>query len=423
MKTNWLIWLLLLLPVIEVPGQNPVFDDGTTFHIDSIKIRKNWRTKDNIILKELRIRPGMDINKKTLETGITRIWNIGNFSDVKYEIDTLEDDRILLNITAKDAFTIVPILSFTGNKKDFRITAGVSDNNFLGKNLHLGLIGSYGSNVTDFSINITIPRQLLYKNMSIRSSLVYGHNEQYCYKDGQQISGIGYEKKEVTLSIANPWNRDFSYTFSPDFGLAYFQHVTDSSLIPADIPFEGFYRIQYLQPMLSESVGYIRRKRHQRDGYLIALSLGWGIGLDKSSPQYMRLDVSGTYHKLFNEIVQFTAKYATGYTTSDIPSLFYYIGNREVKGIINGEISGKAYYTAYIGGHFTYVNRNWFALEQSVFLNWGNGSDVYADIYKNAPLTSIGTGISLMMPMIPWLYLRLYFTWTRDHDNWFSLDF
>ena len=129
------------------------------------------------------------------------------------------------------------------------------------------------------------------------------------------------------------------------------------------------------------------------------------------------------YYKLFNRIVQFAAKFATGYTTSGIPSLLYYKGNREVKGIVNGEISGKAYYTAYIGGHFTYINRNWFALEQTVFLNWGNGSDIYADIYRTTPLTSVGSGVSLMIPMIPWLYLRLYFTWTRDHDNWLSIDF
>ncbi len=424
MQTKWLIWTMLItLSAPQAGAQNLWPPDHPTLHIDSVSIRKNWRTKDEIILKELGIRPGTDIDKKALDIGITRIWNIGNFSDVQYALDTLEGGRILLRITAKDAFTIVPILSFSGNKKDFKLTAGVSDHNFLGRNLRLSLLGSYGSNVTDFSLSVTIPRQLLYKNMSIHSSVVYGHNQQYRYRDEERISGTGYEKKEIAFSMTNPWHRDFKYTFSPDLGISYFQHTTDSALIPGDIPFAGNYKINYLKTTVSESVGYVKRMRHQRDGYLVSLTLGGGIGLDRNSPSFLDIELSGAYYKLFNHMVQFSAQYETGYTTSHIPSLLFYKGNREVKGIVNGEISGQAYYIAYIGGHFTYLNRNWFALEQSIFLNWGNGSDQYSELYTTAPLTTVGTGISLMIPMIPWLYVRFYFTWTRDHHNWFTVEF
>lgn len=422
MKKRWLIYLLLIFPVVETVGQ-PRAGGSPTMRVDSIHIRKNWRTKDRIILRELQINPGVDFDKHSLENGVTRIWNIGNFSDVKYDMDTLKDGRILLNITARDAFTIVPILSFSGSRDDFRITAGVSDNNFLGKNLHLGLTGSYGSNVTDFSVRITVPRQLLYKNMTLGGSVQYGHNEQYRYKKGEKISGIGYEKKEVNLLITNPWNRDFRYTFSPDLSIGYFQHTTDSSLVPSEIPFAGSYKINYLQTTVSESIGYIKRMRHQCDGYLISAGMGWGIGLDPDSPQYLTLGLSAVYHKLFNPVIQVSAKFSTGYTTSDIPSLLFYKGNRDVKGIIYGEISGKAFYTAYTGVHFTYINRRWFALEQSFFVNWGNGADRYADIYTTTPIATLGSGISLMVPMIPWLYIRFYFTMPAHHGNWFSVDF
>jgi len=235
------LWLLFLFPLIKAYGQDQFHTNKSTIRIDSIHIRKNWRTKDKIILKEMGIKPGMEININTLDKSITQVWNIGNFSDVKYTIDTLQNGNLLLNVIAKDAFTIVPILSFSGNKEEFQFTVGISDNNFLGKNLHVGFKGSYGSNVTDFSAHITVPRQLLYKNLAIHSSVVYGHNEQYRYKQGQKTSGVGYTKKEIGISITNPWHRDFQYTFSPNIDIKYFQHTTDSSLIQPEISFLSIY--------------------------------------------------------------------------------------------------------------------------------------------------------------------------------------
>ncbi|RLD83757.1 MAG: hypothetical protein DRJ07_06070 [Bacteroidetes bacterium] len=422
MQNKWFSLVFILVLSIPVFGQEKWPDSISTIQIDSIKISKNWRTKDKIIKSELGINPGMQVTKVSLYEGITKIWNMGNFSNVAYQLDTLPDKRILLKVEAKDAFTIMPNLSFSGNKEDFRFTAGVIDNNFLGRNLRIGLNANFGSNGTDFSASLTIPRQLLYKNMSLYGSVVYGRNQQYQYTEGEKISGVGYKKKQFSLGISNPWSQDFKYNFSPNLGISYFQHETDSTLIDADIPTVSQYTINYISVGVSESIGYIKRKRHQKNGYLVYGSIGWGIGLDSESPQYMTLGLSAGYHKLFNKTIQFSTHFSTGYTTSDIPSLLFYKGNSSVKGIINGEISGKAYYTTYTGLHFTYLNLDWFALEQSFFVNWGNGSDDYMDIYTTKPLATVGSGIRLMVPMIPWLGIRFYFTKTMDHDNWFTID-
>ena len=422
MQNKQFIFIFFLLAFMNISGQNQWPDSISSIKIDSIKIKKNWRTKDKIIKSELGISPGMEVTKISLYEGVTKIWNIGNFSNVEYQIDTLPDDRILLNIEAKDAFTIMPNISFSGNKEDFRFTAGVIDNNFLGRNLRVGLNANFGSNGTDFSASLTIPRQLLYKNMSLYGSVVYGHNQQYRYDEGEKISGVGYKKKQFSFGVSNPWNEDFKYKFSPNLGIGYFQHQTDSTLIDDDIPTAAPYKIDYLTIGFSESIGYIKRKRHQKDGYMVNGSIGWGIGLNKESPFYMNLGLSAAYHKLFNKTIQFSTYFSTGYTTSDIPSLLFYRGNSSVKGIINGEISGKAYYTTYSGFHFTYINIDWIAIEQSFFVNWGNGADNYTDIYTTKPIATVGSGIRLMMPMIPWLGIKFYFTKTMGHDNWFAID-
>ena len=396
----------------------------TPVRIDSIVIKKNWRTKDKIIFKELQFRPGETVTPLMMEESIKKIWNMKNFADVKYSIDTLENNKTLLTIMAKDAFTIVPILSFNGNKKDFHLGLGIDDQNFLGKNIRLRFVFSTGTNGQTFNLGTSIPRQLLYKNMTLSGNLSYGYgvNNEY-NSDREQTSSVGYRIMSFSGSIGNPYHTDFKYTFSPDLSWNLFQHKTDTTLASEGIPTPDDYTVNYMALGLSESIGLISHIRHQEDGYRVVVSTGFGIGLDSESPYYQTFGLSAEYNKLFNRVVQFTSVFRTGYTTSNTPSLRYNLGSHNVKGIVQGEISGKAYYTAYVGGGFTYINKKWFALEQTVYANWGNGKDVYSHLYTTTPMFAVGTGFNFMVPMVPWLYIKLFFSYSGKNSNWFTVEF
>jgi hypothetical protein len=62
-------------------------------------------------------------------------------------------------------------------------------------------------------------------------------------------------------------------------------------------------------------------------------------------------------------------------------------------------------------------------MEQSLFVHWGNGDNCYAALAQSSPKWSAGTGFKLMVPMIPWLYLNFYASWSDYINNWFSVDF
>lgn len=404
-----------------VLGQQKI-SPGIKIKIDSIRIEKNWRTKKAIIQDELGIKVGDSINQGSLDTMMMRLWNIGNFAKVGYELDTLSSNSYLLKVMAKDALTIVPILSFSGNKQDWSLSAGMTDNNFLGRNIRLNVQGTIGTNAKNFNLGITVPRQLMYKNMSVSGNVLYGQGNNYRIENGEKISGVAYTNKQLSGGISNPWHEDFNYKFSPNLGWSVFQHNADSSLVESEAPLAGNYKVNYLSLSVGESVGYIRRMRHQKNGFQASLGIGAGIGLDKNSPFYYSIGAGVDYHKLFNKVVQFSAEYSTGYTSSKIPSLLFYKGASAVKGILTGEISGQSYYAAYVGWHFTYINRDWFAMEQSVYLNWGSGNDNYLDLYKSAPLYGIGTGFYFNIPMIPWLGFRMYFTYSGTNSNWFRFE-
>ncbi len=423
MNYRCLFIFLFVSPIFSVSALQNDWSGDEEIRIDSIVISKNWRTRDKIIIRELEFSSGDMVSVGRMDTSMKKIWNIGNFAEVEYEIDTLPDRRHLLRIVARDALTVVPILGFNGNRDDWRLTMGIADNNFLGQNIELDLVGTMGTFNRDFRLKFTIPRQLMYKNMSVSGGVLYGKAENYRFENGEKVSGVGYIRREISGSITNPWNEDFKYRFSPDFGWSLFQHESDTSIVQEDIPVARQSTINYLSLSFGESIGYIDRRRHQKNGWSAGLGVGVGIGLDRKSPFYYNAGLQAEWHKLFNPIVQLSTEFSTGHTSSDSPSLLFYRGSRDVRGIISGEISGQSYYAAKVSTHITFLNRNWFAVEQSFFANWGNGKDCYWALYRTKPKWSVGTGLKFMVPMIPWLYLRFYASWSRDINNWFSVEF
>jgi outer membrane protein assembly factor BamA len=416
------VLLMLSISVAWMAGQEK---SGNNFsvRIDSVSIRKNWRTRESIILQELDIKTGDIVTTQQIENSISRIWNIGNFAKVNYRIDTLENGMIVLNLTAQDALTIMPNFSFSGNRREYIMTLGVIDNNFLGRNINLGVAGSFGTNVRYGNLNIGIPRQLLYRNMTLSGGFSYGASQNFRYENGTISKGIAYRYKNISMFVGNPYHTDYKYTFSPNLAISYFSHTTDSSLLDPTIPVWGSYDVKYLTISTSESIGLINRIRHRQDGYLVTAGIGYGIGLDKQSHGYFSFGIQGTYSRLLNRFMQLDAGIATGYTTSDLPSLISYLGPGQVKGILTGERSGKSIWNANTAALITYVNNDWFAVEQSFFVNAGNAADIYWNLFASNPLFSAGTRVRFMIPMVPWLAINFYYAYRGSDKHWYSMDF
>ncbi len=391
--------------------------------IDSISIRKNWRTRESIIMRELAIHAGDSVRADEIQTAISKIWNMGNFAKVNYSIDTLSDKRLVLNINAQDAFTIMPNFSFTGNKNEYLLTLGVNDNNFLGRNISLALAGSFGTNARYSNISISIPRQLLYRNMTLHGGFMLGEAQNYTYINEVKSSGIAYLQKLATFSIGNPYHTDYYYTFSPNLGISYLSQKTDSALLQTGIPSSGNYKVNYLIVSTSESIGMINHIRNQKDGSMLSAGFGVGIGLNPESPGYVSVGLNGIVAKLLNKVIELDAGFSTSYTTAKLPSLINYLGPGQVKGILSGERSGQSIYSAIVSANFTYLNRDWFAVDQSFFFDIGNAGDVYLNLFKTSPLYSVGSRIRFVIPMIPWLGISFYYAYRGNGKHWYSMDF
>lgn len=412
------IWFfIILLTAGHVPAQ---YSPKKDIRIDSIHIEKNWISRTRIIMREVGFKKGDMVSRGMIDTAIHKIWNIGNFATVKYKLDTLPGNINLLRITAKDAFNIIPIFGPQGSGKDFNLDLGIMDGNFLGSNLKLMFKYKYGSNSKDILITFFIPRQLLYRNMTLDGGFMMGGAHYYRYIKKDIISGIGYRYKTAYINIGNPFREDYSFEFAPCLNLSWLRQKTDRSLIDNAFPMDD-YEVNFFGLNVSESVGTINYKRHQKDGLSLSINGGINIGLDKTSKSTGNVGFTGEYDKLFNQWLQLTLSYTTGATSAELPSLINYLGAGSVKGILTGQISGRSYYTAYIGAHITYVNREWFAAEESFYINFGNGKDKYFDLYKTFPVYSVGTGFRIYSPMVPWMIILVYVSYSPVSNNWYYI--
>jgi len=61
--------------------------EGDLYYVDKVKIRGNTKTKDKVIRRELRIRPGERFDGEELEYSKQRLNNLGYFEEVSYETE------------------------------------------------------------------------------------------------------------------------------------------------------------------------------------------------------------------------------------------------------------------------------------------------------------------------------------------------
>ncbi len=426
--------ILLGLSNLSARDMDPNTDPNDSIRIDKIEITKNWITWDRIVLKELLFSEGEWVRFGDIDRSMNRVWNIGSFANVTYSIDSCSEGNVL-TLEAMDGVMFFPVIALDySSKNEYHYVLGFADNNFLGSNSDLSINWDKRPTGTSWGLRLQLPRQLLYKNMTLGFSTVFGSattifwDRNILIEDGKK-TGVyeaqlyaPYQRFELFAAIGNPWHRDYEYRFSPDLGLGYLNHEIDYSLFTQEethsgilVPEETF---RFFTVSVSESIGTINKKRHRKDGVMASASVGYFIGLN-GTKSHQSFNIGGEYHKSLNRILQLSTSLNTGYVTAD-NHYRYSKGPGDVIGLRYGEIYGKAYYSAYLGSHFTWFNAKWLSLENAYFINWGNGSDSYSDLFLSKQKFSIGTFVDIRIPVAPYIAFRFTFMYAGPGSEWFN---
>ena len=409
-------------------------------HIDRIEMKRNWMTWDLIIKRELGFNAGQRISFGQIDTAMQKIWNIGNFASVAYSLREVEGDTVMI-ITALDAVKFYPNIGVDhSSKDDYRYQLGISDGNFLGSNSQMSFSWVSQPLGTSWNFRLNIPRQLLYKNMTLGFGFSSGHQvkryleRQFVYDAAGSVESVEYvplmlaphDHVAISANIGNPWHRDYEYRFSPDLGISYGKYdgrpdLLDGGEYDSELVLDSFHH-QYLSIGVSESIGMINRRRRRLDGYMIHAGYGASIGLSPETRGFHSVHLGAQYHNTLTNLLQLTAKFRTGYTTAEDPYKFIR-GSGDVLGLRPGEIYGKATYSAYLGAHFTWIDRTLLALENAYFINWGSGHDRYFQLYTRRPFMAVGSSFVFQVPAAPFLQLRMTFMYAGPGTEWFKIQF
>lgn len=411
-------------------------NSSDSIKIDHIEISGNWMTWDRIIKKELLFGENEWVSFGAIDTSIIKVWNIGNFADVKHEI-TESSTGNTIHIKAMDAVQFYPVLTVDhSSENDYNYRLGFGDENFLGSNCLLKIVWDKKPTGVAWDFSIRVPRQLLYKNMSAKVGYNIGTGTyRFLERNIFEIDGkkdatytalmlAPFDKLEVYAEIGNPWHLDYNYRFSPNLSLRYMRHQINYALLSDEelalgvqVP-ENSY--QYLNIKLSENIGTINKKRHRKNGYSASVAYNYALGLGETK-SYHTFTIDAQYHKTVNKLVQFSLETSAGYTTATDQYQFIK-GSSNVIGIRTGEIYGQSYYTAYAGSHFTWVNTKWVSLENAYFVNWGNGAANVSSLLTSKPKLAVGTSFEVRMPVVSFIAFKLTFMYAGPGGEWFKFN-
>jgi hypothetical protein len=383
---------------------------------DTILIERNWRTRSQIILAELEFEKGDTVNPVNLGLSLKKIWNLQNFASVLYRWDTLPGGRHALVLVARDALTVRPILAGRyGDPNDWALKLGLADRNFLGRNINLELRGQLSpSETVSGEVKFTLPRQMLWKNMEAGL---------FCTQWIDEHRFEGY--RQLLVQLVNPWHQDYRNTFSPD--------IETGLLTNYSIPISS-YRLAkqqsgYLHPTrnfwvvrVSETIGTITHRRHQEEGFSAGVAAGAAIGLNQESSGFFEGGMNVAFHKLMGPDLQFSAVWAANLSNSAYNSLWPRLGPADIRGVEYGELWGRFTQVAKAGLFYTWLNRDFIALEQSLFVQYASARKTLGDGATTDRHFAIGTGFEFTVPMFPATGIRIAFSYTTNPGNWFYLE-
>ncbi|HAX47071.1 MAG TPA: outer membrane protein assembly factor BamA, partial [Nitrospina sp.] len=135
-------------------------DKGRKVYVGEISLLGNTRTLDNVIRREFRLKEGEVFDSEKLKRSKQRINNLQFFEDVKIDTRRGRDSDlidIVTTVTERPTGSVSVGAGFS-SVENFIFTAGISQDNFLGRGQKVVFSTSLSSLKTDFNLSLTDPR-------------------------------------------------------------------------------------------------------------------------------------------------------------------------------------------------------------------------------------------------------------------------
>ena len=404
-------------------------NEGPKVYVNRININGNTRTIDKVIRRAFTFSEGDAYNKYSVNYGKDRIRSLNFFEKVEINEERVANsDKLNLNVNVIEKNTGSATLGAGyGSTSGSTLTAGLTENNFLGKGQKVKVTSSFASTQTLYDISITEP---YYRNkeLLVKSDLYSRFNDP---------ANVKYETETLGVGLALGFPISSSNRITIQYSLLTTKTKADADATNYENLLSGTNTVSIIGYNLSLDKRNSPYKPTNGSIFTIEQNLA-GVG---GTSNYLQNKI--TYKKYKSLSKRFTGAFKSefgtinGYSGKYAPvDSMYNIGGKNLRGFKSGKV-GPQLSASYTGGNYYYVlttETNFdlpideYDISSSLFLDvgsvWGL-DDRYGAIDDSHKLrSSVGVNLNWDSAIGPinFIYAEPFMSEPNDNTDKFSFD-
>lgn len=393
------------------------FNEGI---LEGYVVKGNDKTKDYVITREMRIKPGEVFDAKKARRSMQRVYNLGFFEDVSVKILPGQQDtnNIIMELTVIEKRTGSFGIGAGYSSEDGLLgMISVGDTNFRGTGDSVKAMYEFGGEDGDdsgYSISYTKP--WLDDKETTGTFRIYDRKFEYDdYNNyGDLIETYDKKNKGYELSFGRPMDEYTTNYLGFKINETEYRSHEDG-------PYDRHDKTEWLDNNFGETRSIIASQVHDTrdnifyptEGTRTSLSVEYaGLGGDFDYTKFT--GSAQRYYKVGHAQV-IALRGSVGYANEDLPeaALFEVGGQTSVRGYRDGQFTGNKMVMGTLEYRFPVANKIQGALFTDVGdawggKNWGDWSSIEDDLNLHA---SVGLGVQMQTPIGA---LRLDYGWGED---------
>lgn len=383
--------------------------------LEGYKVKGNTKTKERVILREMRQKPGEPFNSKLARRSMQRVYNLGFFEDVNIKMNPGVDPNAVvmeLDVTEKRTGSFGIGAGYSSEDGVVGMVS-IGDTNFRGTGDAISLLYETSGDDTDaHGYTFSYRRPWLDSKETVGTFRIY--NRTYEYDDYDESGDLKetYMRKYSggELTFGRPVSEySTNYLTLRNCKDSYVKHVDDGNLGDRSTPaYEGWRRDNFgtTRSVTFEHVTDTRDNVYNpMSGSRLSLSGEFaGFGGDFDFQKYT-VDGQRYIRAGRSQVFALRARYGVG--TGDISEFNQYRigGQGSLRGYREDQFRGDREFLGTVEYRFPVVKK----VQGALFTDWGGAWD--SGLTPDDLHASVGVGISLTTPIGP---LRFDYGWGED---------
>lgn len=383
--------------------------------LEGYKVKGNTKTKERVILREMRQKPGEPFNSKLARRSMQRVYNLGFFEDVNIKMNPGVDPNAVvmeLDVTEKRTGSFGIGAGYSSEDGVVGMVS-IGDTNFRGTGDAISLSYETSGDDTDaHGYTFSYRRPWLDSKETVGTFRIY--NRTYEYDDYDESGDLKetYMRKYSggELTFGRPVSEySTNYLTLRNCKDSYVKHVDDGNLGDRSTPaYEGWRRDNFgtTRSVTFEHVTDTRDNVYNpMSGSRLSLSGEFaGFGGDFDFQKYT-VDGQRYIRAGRSQVFALRARYGVG--TGDISEFNQYRigGQGSLRGYREDQFRGYREFLGTVEYRFPVVKK----VQGALFTDWGGAWD--SGLTPDDLHASVGVGISLTTPIGP---LRFDYGWGED---------